>query len=377
MRVGIHYPHPLYVGGGEKNLLRIAQILAEENQVDFFCPAPFCRAEIEERLNCRLDGIRFHFRGPRPIGLIEEVVGYVGRPYDLFIETTNHVARVASLGKRSILIIQFPEVVGSRSPLNRLRNRSYEQAWCYSRFCQQWIFRRRGLTARVVYPPVDVDAVPVRDKENIILAVGRFFTGFHNKKHLMLIEVFKELTAQGLRGWELHLVGSSRDEPEHQAYLAAVRNAAAGAPIFIHTDLSRSELLELYARSRIFWHATGCGEDGLAHPERQEHFGITTVEAMAAGAVPLSYAGGGQPEIIENGETGFLWLTLDELHALTTTLVRQPRMWDEMSRGAREASLRFSSQRFRSQVLDAVLHGGRGTEMRTVVFPPATAGGSE
>jgi len=42
-----------------------------------------------------------------------------------------------------------------------------------------------------------------------------------------------------------------------------------------------------------------------------EHFGITTVEAMAAGCVPLVYDSGGQAEIVSSGYNGYrLFATL-------------------------------------------------------------------
>lgn len=351
MRIGIHYPHPLYAGGGEKYLLRIAQALAEDNAVDFYCPPPLQPRDLEEKLNCNLDGVHFILH-QRPIGYLQEMIGHARRPYDLFIEMTSHHARIASLGRKGILIIQFPRVVGNRSPVNKRRDDSYDAVWCFSQFTRDWILRRRGRLAQVIFPPIDIKVEP-RAKANIILSVGRFFAGFHNKKHLAMIDCFKRLVAHGLHGWEYHLVGSSREEGEHHDYLAKVRIAASGAPIFIHPDLSGQDLRDLYARTRIFWHATGYREDGQAYPERLEHFGMTTVEAMAAGAVPAAFDGGGQPEIIEHGHSGFLWREPQELAGYTLRLARDHLLWEHMSRGARESSHRFSAERFRREVLDA------------------------
>ena len=49
------------------------------------------------------------------------------------------------------------------------------------------------------------------------------------------------------------------------------------------------------------------------HPERFEHFGITVVEAMAAGAVPLVFGAGGPAEIVGTASTASTGDTLDEL----------------------------------------------------------------
>ena len=70
---------------------------------------------------------------------------------------------------------------------------------------------------------------------------------------------------------------------------------------------------ELLATSSLFWHATGYGEQARRHPERLEHFGITTPEAMLCGAVPLVVPAGGQVEIVTDGVNGRHWRTVPEL----------------------------------------------------------------
>ena len=84
-------------------------------------------------------------------------------------------------------------------------------------------------------------------------------------------------------------------------------------------SLGLSPLLveELFASSSIFWVATGLGEDEEKAPWLFEHFGITTVEAMAAGCVPVVIDKAGQREIVRHGTDGYRWTTLAELEALT------------------------------------------------------------
>ena len=52
-----------------------------------------------------------------------------------------------------------------------------------------------------------------------------------------------------------------------------------------------------------------------------EHFGITTVEAMAHGCVPVVVRLGGQLEIVQDGVNGRLWGSLGELVAITRELM--------------------------------------------------------
>jgi glycosyltransferase involved in cell wall biosynthesis len=79
---------------------------------------------------------------------------------------------------------------------------------------------------------------------------------------------------------------------------------------------------------------------------RVEHFGISTVEAMAAGCVPVVINRGGQTEIIEHGTTGFLWDTLAELKEYTATLVNDEALRARMAEAARTSAQRFSREAF-------------------------------
>ena len=180
--------------------------------------------------------------------------------------------------------------------------------------------------------------------------LGRFFPGDHTKRHDILIEMMARLWEEGLRDWELHLVGGRTRVPGTNAYIARLERLAKGLPVVFHLDASRESLEALLLQASLFWHATGFGENEQERPEKLEHFGLSTVEAMSYGCVPLVYASGGQPEIIEQGESGFLWRSLDELANYSRRLIQDAELWRKMSRRAHERSQRFSREAFRAQV---------------------------
>ena len=103
-----------------------------------------------------------------------------------------------------------------------------------------------------------------------------------------------------------------------------IRSAAVGLPVTLHPDASGAELRDLYGRASIFWHAAGLGEDPDRHPDRYEHFGITTVEAMSAGAVPVVIDAAGQIEIVEQGVSGYRFAGVEGLVANTELLIADP-----------------------------------------------------
>ena len=166
------------------------------------------------------------------------------------------------------------------------------------------------------------------DRKPWIVSVGRFFRGGHEKRQDVLIDAFRALDVDG---WELHLVGTADDE----SLLAPLRKRAAGLRVEFHVDLPRDDVLELYAQSSLYWHATGFGVDPERHPERLEHFGISTVEAMMYGVVPLVVPAGGQSEIVTDGVNGRHWTTIPELVAATRSLIDSPAKFGALSASRR------------------------------------------
>ena len=227
---------------------------------------------------------------------------------------------------------------------------TYHSLWANSEYTRRWIRKYWQTDSAVLYPPVDVENFTPGQKKNQVLNVGRFFAGDHNKKHDVLVNTFRELVDEGLKGWELHLVGGSTPGAVHEKYLAGVKAKAEGYPIFVHPDLPYPDLLQLYNESAIYWHASGYGEDEERDPIRFEHFGITTVEGMAAGCVPVVIGKGGQPEIVRHGQNGYLWYSLDELKSLTMKLIQEEPLRQELSRCAVRDSQNYSTQKFQGRV---------------------------
>ena len=77
--------------------------------------------------------------------------------------------------------------------------------------------------------------------------------------------------------------------------------------------------------------------------------GITVVEAMAAGAVPLVYGAGGPAEIVTHGANGCHWHDLSELASLTARLARDLASV-KLAVSARQRAREFSVERFAEQV---------------------------
>jgi len=227
---------------------------------------------------------------------------------------------------------------------------TYDRVVANSAFTQHWIQQWWGSPSVVLYPPVVMQQRA--EKAPIILNVGRFFDARsgHSKKQLELVQAFRVLVDEHggpggvAEGWELHLVGgcSDRDRP----YLDQVVAAAEGLPVHLHVDAPGEEVRDLYGRASIYWHATGLGEDAEKAPDRLEHFGIATVEAMSGGAVPVVIGLAGQLEVLDDGVEGHHWRTREQLVDRTVELIADPDRRAQMSAAAEHRAQEFGVPAF-------------------------------
>lgn len=341
MRAAIYNPYLDTLGGGERYTMTVAYIF---KKVDWNVDVQWSTTKVikwlEPRLGLDLSGI--------------EIVPDISRGagYDLLFWLSNGSIPLM-FAKRNILHFQTPfQNVRGRSLFNRLKLAKVDRVICNSRFTKSFIDKEYGVESLVVYPPVAVDKIKPFKKEDMILFVGRFSQLQQSKRQDVLIDVFKRLYGRYLRGWRLILIGGS--DVGRSNYVDYLKKESKGYPIEVLENLPFSKVKEFYGRAKIFWSASGFGVNALEEPQKVEHFGISCVEAMAAGCVPLVVNAGGHREIVDNKKDGFLWDSLDDLEKITLELISNERSREKFAEKAKKKSQAFSQKRFEKEILELV-----------------------
>ena len=386
MKIGIYKDtYGPVLGGTEYSVAVLAEALKHRHVVEVILTQPWLtQKHFDDLFGTNMDGVRLRYveRKPRPrprgrtpwrrLRNAQAWQADVSAPYDFFMNFIHLEPPFchAPLGMFCVLFPfyhrsqDWPNDPDTRSRGSRLKQKlrqryadwewrrrmaSYQVHSSNSAYTARWAKVRYGIDCQVLYPPVETSFRAV-EKENLILSVGRYTP---IKRQLEMVAVFRQMTDLHARGWRLVCVGPIAEE-ECSLYVESARRLASGYPIELRGAVSHEELTSLYERAKIFWHATGYGFDDARTPEYTEHFGIVTAEAMAAGCVPVVHNKGGQPEIVEPEQNGFLWTTLEELQGYTLLLASDEAVRTRLAEQAREHAQRFTKERFVQRFFELV-----------------------
>jgi O-antigen biosynthesis protein len=346
----VYDPYLDTLGGGERYVAALAEVAARRVDVTLAGPV------LPEPARWQRLGF--------PAGLTLETVPAAAftaasASHDLAVYLANEPPPPHAAGAGA-LVVQFPFTELDDEPRRRAAQRTHlagYRAVCYSEFARRWTARRWGVDAAVLGPPVAAAAPDLAAKTATIVHVGRFFADGHCKRQDALVAAHGLLDDDVRRAWRLVLAGGVGHDARSRAYLDDVRRAAdaataRGSVVEVHADVDAGALVQLYRQAALAWHATGFGRDP-ARPEQAEHFGMSVVEAMAWGAVPLVYDDGGPAEVVDDA-VGVRWRTLAELADATTALARDADRRTELARAAIGAADAHSRARFDAEALALV-----------------------
>lgn len=354
MKIGIFDPYLDDLGGGEKYMMTIAQCLSQRHDVNIFWDNKSDLDPLLTRFSIDLSRVKV------VANIFTSKVSTINRflatrKYDaLIILSDGSIPLVAS---RLYVHIQQPlSSTQATSFLGKIKLARINKVFCNSEYTKSFLNEKLAENSTVIYPPVSLKPKDMR-KENIILHVGRFRvkdvrtirSGVSEavgdyKKQAVMIEAFKQMVDDGLKSWKFVLAVSVLEKDEEE--FEKMKKSATGYPIEFLVNKTNDQLWDIYSKAKIYWHASGFGEDLLAHPEFAEHFGISTVEAMGAGVVPVVINAGGQKEIVTDSDNGFLWENLTELKDKTLDLIKNEKKLELFSNRAKKRAQKFTGDRF-------------------------------
>jgi glycosyltransferase involved in cell wall biosynthesis len=141
--------------------------------------------------------------------------------------------------------------------------------------------------SKIIYPPIDLHPAKASSNKNYFLTGGRFVAA---KNFDLIIKACK------LAEVKLKIFGSGILEEE----LKQLSNSS----VEFLGKVSDEELINLYGSARAFILA-----------QKDEDFGMTSVEAQAGGTPVIAYRGGGYVETVVENKTGIFFddLTVDSI----------------------------------------------------------------
>ena len=206
-----------------------------------------------------------------------------------------------------------------------------------SRFTRMEIRKFMGSNSVVLYPPVDVERymryMDVERRDRLVVSIGRFVP---KKRYEDLIEI-----ASKVNDAKFIIIGTISDLNYLRSIVRLVKDRNL-SNVIIKPNASFQEKLEILSKARIYLHTA-----------RTERFGISIVEGMAAGCVPIVYRSRGPwLDILEEkqGVHGFAYRNLDEAVSMINNVLNDDRLSREIVNNNKAHVLKFSRDTFRKKV---------------------------
>lgn len=213
----------------------------------------------------------------------------------------------------------------------------YQGAECFITW-SEWM--AQSLYNDYQLPEENVSVIPIGIDQTIWKAENRsihlgpvkiLFVGgeFYRKGGQSLLDAFHKLDSGSA---ELHIITRTKIDQQES--------------IFVYNDLEPNspELISKFQESDVF-----------VFPTLADSFGIVALEAMSTGLPVIATNIGALPEIVKNGEHGYIIEPddTDQLHAALVKLIKNPEMRQQMGKnGVERVSKMFNAERNARRVIE-------------------------
>lgn len=248
---------------------------------------------------------------------------------------------------------------------NHIRQ-GYDTAIANSAFTAETIGMMWQIEATTLYTPIRKEFVnPRARKKKMILHCSRFSKPYPtaDKGHTHMLYAFRVLHDRfRVKDWDLVMVGSMEDE----AYAKSLREMATGYPVRFLYNAPQDVVEGLFNDAAFYWHFSGYSDP--LNRGCQEHLGLTTIQAMCSGGVPIVRGTGGQTEIVTDGRSGLFVTRPDELADSTAALITNMSSWGALRTAALEDGIPWTDEMAFYDRVDSILDVRPMPELPTFRF---------
>lgn len=372
MKIGLYIKDILYATGGtESYTVRMAQALLTiypDSDICFVSECYEAKSEIDSESFVETLNLRYGTRLPKKGIYFEWIHGSnknkffsvllrkrlvnASKLFDLFFYCSR--GHYVFKARKNIAIIHFPmERLESSRKTNLIsrkimayKDSLYANGYDFfmpnsnftKSFLQKWWPEIPEEKIKLIYPPVIQISGSDCQKKNQIFICSRLE---EDKNLESLIDAFKSSEFLS-RNYTLVIAGGADNG---SIYLTELIEYAKGGNIHILANEPFAGISKLYNESKFFWHSKGYGVDENIEPYKCEHFGITTVEAMSVGCIPVVINKAGQKEIVIS-DCGEKWLTLEELTQKTEYLAKNEDLHNKYVENCKKRASEFYLDKF-------------------------------
>lgn len=229
--------------------------------------------------------------------------------YFIFMGNEKYPERPNIGTKLGIFHCQFP-FDEKREPDVRTKKNTmgYQYILLNSNFTKHWyssyVHKSLKLNPIVLNPSIPYKKdLHLNGKENYVVMLGRFFEQGHCKNQHVFLKYTNHIIE---KGFKIILIGSVSDKDYFSKHILPYTEH-----IEIYLNINNKIKNDILKKAKFLISLTGF--EHKCSPKHQEHFGISVIEAMSYGCVPICYNNGGPKESVIHNRTGYLFDTIEEM----------------------------------------------------------------
>jgi alpha-1,2-mannosyltransferase len=314
------------------NQSRFEKIFDRQVQVDRQVIFPFRHFVSNDLKNVYTDAIRIQALKTKCNVIIDTFsnailpaanIAYIHHPLLTRIDT---IAPYWSARQRTLNRAYF---LPYHSYLKLFRNNYGKLIFANSKFTAQAIKAETGLDSSVLYPSVSNDisnynqASFDRERDNTVTTISRIDFA----KNLNIIPKIAKLTSDKIT---FNIVGLLDSQAALASLLRQTKDLGVSNRVKIYTNVRREQIRDMLLNTRVY-----------LHTKMKEHFGISIVEAMTSGCIPVVHNSGGPMEFVPQNRR---YLSIEEAAIKVEQAIND---WSQKNaRTISESADKFSEKNF-------------------------------